>query len=475
MDKVTARIWPVVVLGAVLRLVGLARLDLWYDEIFTAWLANLPTGAMLAATAGDVHPPGWYLLTAVFVQFLGSSEWVIRLPAALFGVANVWLTWKVASAWGAGRRAAWLSALIMAVLPCQVYYSQEGRMYQALLCGVLLMALAVQRRSGLLFALGGLLAVWMQTLGAVHVAALALAGVVIWRARDLRWLVLALAAICIGWAPWLVALLGQVSHIGAGFWVPRVTLGSWLYSWVFLLWGPVLGPEAALLGIVAAFALVTMAAAWGIKRRAWGLLSWLFVPGACLLAASWLWRPVFLDRALIGVVPALAILVAWLVVKSPSARLVAAVALPVFVAGWIGLYFGTAKLPITDYTTLIREQWREGDLVFHGNLATYLCFAWYAPDLDQVVWPGAGDLSQNLTFDTQEAMGIRRSTVDLADVPGRIWIVWSDNPMTSSGERALIEGMIDAWGGQEIEVISDNELLHAGIWIMEGDQWLSSR
>jgi hypothetical protein len=49
-------------LAFALRLHRLGAESLWYDETVSVHLARLPVAAMLAHTAGDIHPPGYYLL-----------------------------------------------------------------------------------------------------------------------------------------------------------------------------------------------------------------------------------------------------------------------------------------------------------------------------------------------------------------------------------------------------------------------------
>ena len=45
-----------------LRLHQLGAESLWYDETVSVYLARQSIPAMLAHTAGDIHPPGYYLL-----------------------------------------------------------------------------------------------------------------------------------------------------------------------------------------------------------------------------------------------------------------------------------------------------------------------------------------------------------------------------------------------------------------------------
>jgi len=63
---------------------------LWYDEAFSAAVARLPVDRMIAATAGDVHPPGYYVALKAWMDAAPSTvpmEAVARLLS--FGLSLV--------------------------------------------------------------------------------------------------------------------------------------------------------------------------------------------------------------------------------------------------------------------------------------------------------------------------------------------------------------------------------------------------
>ena len=57
-----------ILLGFALRLHRLGAESLWYDETVSVHLARKPIAEMLAHTAGDIHPPGYYLLLHLWGQ-----------------------------------------------------------------------------------------------------------------------------------------------------------------------------------------------------------------------------------------------------------------------------------------------------------------------------------------------------------------------------------------------------------------------
>jgi 4-amino-4-deoxy-L-arabinose transferase-like glycosyltransferase len=125
--------WPLAaltLLAAALRLSTLGLQSFWYDEAFTPIHVLHPS---LAATMrGVLHtentPPLWYLLAWADSRVLGTGEVALRLPSALAGIATVPVAWMIGSEL-AGRRAAILTAALVAVNPLFVWYSQEARAY----------------------------------------------------------------------------------------------------------------------------------------------------------------------------------------------------------------------------------------------------------------------------------------------------------------------------------------------------------
>src|SRR5512136_2476482 len=52
----------IILAGAALRLYRLGADSLWYDETVSTFLAGSRLPDLLRHTAGDIHPPGYYVL-----------------------------------------------------------------------------------------------------------------------------------------------------------------------------------------------------------------------------------------------------------------------------------------------------------------------------------------------------------------------------------------------------------------------------
>ncbi|NJL94773.1 MAG: phospholipid carrier-dependent glycosyltransferase [Anaerolineae bacterium] len=124
---------PVLVIGlaAGWRLHELPRQSFWHDEGNTLRLVQRDVPDLLAAVRPDIHPPGYYLLLKGWTGLAGEHEFGLRTYSAFWGVLAVALTYALGARLYA-RAAGILAALLVAVNPLAVYYSQEARMYAQL-------------------------------------------------------------------------------------------------------------------------------------------------------------------------------------------------------------------------------------------------------------------------------------------------------------------------------------------------------
>ncbi len=207
------RWWPLAAIGLLAAVLRLATLDLqsfWYDEAFTPVHVLHPS--LFATLRSVVHsentPPLWYVLEWADSRLLGTGEVALRLPSALAGIVTVAVAWAIGAelegppapgpparggpAPGPRPRCVAIScALLVAVNPLFVWYSQEARAYALF---VLMAALAMlcflrverepTRGRTALFALSGALALLTHYFAVFLLIGMALW--LLWRARTRR-------------------------------------------------------------------------------------------------------------------------------------------------------------------------------------------------------------------------------------------------------------------------------------------------
>jgi hypothetical protein len=138
----TGLLLALILFGFGLRLLRLDFQPLWWDEGYSVWFATHPLGSMMALTAQDIHPPLYYALLHGWTLLLGARPVALRLFSVVVG------TLMIPAIYLAGRRmftmrTALLAALLAAISPLAVFYSQEVRMYglvALLSTGILLVA-----------------------------------------------------------------------------------------------------------------------------------------------------------------------------------------------------------------------------------------------------------------------------------------------------------------------------------------------
>lgn len=118
----------IVALAFVARAYGLNTQGLWYDEAFSVHLARRDLLSLLAGVSEDNHAPLHTVLLHFWIALAGWSETAVRFPSALAGTAVVAMTYAVGRRFF-GAPVGLSAALIMAVSPIEVWYSQEARMY----------------------------------------------------------------------------------------------------------------------------------------------------------------------------------------------------------------------------------------------------------------------------------------------------------------------------------------------------------
>src|SRR5258708_1522279 len=94
---------------------------LWLDEATSALTSKMILADFFGKfMTGDFNPPLYYLTLRVWAAFFGTSEIALRSLSVLFGIATIYLVYKLG-----GK----IAALLLATSGLHIYYSQETRMY----------------------------------------------------------------------------------------------------------------------------------------------------------------------------------------------------------------------------------------------------------------------------------------------------------------------------------------------------------
>lgn len=254
--------------------------NLWVDETYSLLLTTYPAGEIVARTALDAHPPGYYLALKAWLKAarLAGSEpgvlWARLLNVLLWGglAAAAWFGGRRL----VGRRAGALLAWVVAGGACAAWLARDLRGHGAasvFLFGayLALVALAAPPASGgaghageplarrrawmpwCAYAACAALALWTHLLSALVLAALSLAWITfVAISGRLDRSTLGLAALAnlasaLLFAPWLARIGGQIGYLERSDpqWMTPPTLEN--LGWVVSFWYPLgrLGDPAA--------------------------------------------------------------------------------------------------------------------------------------------------------------------------------------------------------------------------------------
>jgi len=301
-------------LAAALRLFQLGHQSFWVDEIMT-WRACRPdAGLSFWSQILESFQAPLYLAVMWPLVRVADSEFLCRLPSAIAGVATVPFLALVAQRLF-DTRTARLSALLLALSPFHIWYSQEARGYAFLILFSVAASLVFlmmadngpRRRTVVAYLLLMSCAVWSNMSALFLWAAHVLVLVAMVRPRDGRswflWLV-SLGGVILVVSPWLMKATGiwAVDRLVPGSETGIALRGETTFTPLALpftafvfFYGYSLGPSLrelhhpdrlallvqhwplmSIAGIVVAVALVV--GIYRLRGRQWSLVIWIVLP-----------------------------------------------------------------------------------------------------------------------------------------------------------------------------------------------------
>ena len=137
------------VIGGAIRAYDIGAKSLWYDEAVVYWISRTDLSSLVAANAQLNSAPPLYVLLVHFASRIGTSEGVIRSVSWLAGALAIPLIYFLGRRY-VSRRAAFASAMVVAVTPVYVEYSQQLREYSLafLLSALMLLAYGKFKEKG---------------------------------------------------------------------------------------------------------------------------------------------------------------------------------------------------------------------------------------------------------------------------------------------------------------------------------------
>jgi Dolichyl-phosphate-mannose-protein mannosyltransferase len=413
-------------LGFALRLYRLGAESLWYDETVSVALAQKSLPDLIRHTAGDIHPPGYYLLLHFWQALTHPTpafglEFLYAWPSLVCGLLVMALLFPLGRALST-QRLALVALWLAAINPYHIWYSQEVRMYTVgALLGLLCFWAMVQWRHSLIlttrnknhwligYVLAGALGLYtlyyfLFTLIALNFIALAL-----WlqarsrrvsTVRPLAYWIGAQVAVALLWSPWLPIFWRQATEPPVPPWRIPWESGARLLAAVgesasALISGQSTPMAAAWYWLLLLIVVLVVAYFHYTKynylsftqRNAYFiLLSYLLIPIVALYAITAVVTPIYHVRYLFIYAPPLLLLIgAALLYGIERQRFLGGVVAVLFVAlnGWSLFNFWVAPTFQTDdhraAVAHLATHWRPGDAILVNAGWVYTALTTYWP------------------------------------------------------------------------------------------------
>jgi mannosyltransferase len=368
----------ILILAVALRLWGLGSESLWLDEALTWQKLSFSPLDFVTHFAHETQTILYYGIEKVWSRVVGTSEWALRFPSVIYGLAAVLGTFLLTRALFSAITGLY-AALLMAVNPFAIFYSQETRPYELFLAAAVFSCYYVlrvlrdgTRRSHFGYVVSTTIALYSHPLApllwGVHASALLLRDVRElngWNAARRLGKVMALSALL--FLPQVVLISGMIvaktKGVSPASWIPVPPL----YAFRVTLQQYFMHP---LLALVVVLMIAGVGLAHLIQRRR--LPSALWIPAAlvifCMLAPwliSHVITPVYVDRYTIPALAGFVIALAWAL--SEMGRWLRAVALALLMGltalALYGYYTGLDKDPWRQTAEDVRALVKPGDLI----------------------------------------------------------------------------------------------------------------
>lgn len=357
----------IILLALLLRVYALGAESMWLDEILSVNTAKRSIISIIEKESSGqaVHPPFYYIILHFWMKLFGDSDFSVRFPSVIFGVASIYVIFRVGKLIY-NEKVGVISAFLLSISLFHIRYSQEARFYTLLTFLILLsnfyfIKLLKEnniKNAGIYIILTTAMA-YTHVFGLFYIIFQNIYYFLVHRKNMKFWIAIQ-GSVLLLFAPWIPVLVKQTTQVGLdSWWIPRPTYltifntfkffaGSEINLYVFLILG--------IAGIIFTYK-------QELNDRIF-LLLWLFIPIVTSLSIS-LYRPIYAERYVIGSLPAIMLLISKGIFNLRKS-LVILTSILLLIA--ITIY---AIYPLEEYYTVPdKHQWREVASYIENNKGT---------------------------------------------------------------------------------------------------------
>lgn len=446
--------------GVILRILGSTSSALWFDEVLSISITRRPLLEMIFVDQININPPGWEILQWFVTRLLGRNEISSRFFAILAGIISLWVANRLMQELRFSYRQRAIGMVALAVLPYLLWMSQDGKVYALFSLLYILGLLWVLQGHWLGFtAILGLLP-WCHNTGLIYDASLCLLALIChfksWRKVLFSGVI---AGIC--WLPWASIFFAQT---GNGVpWIKPLDIQEFFSAFSIIVFGFTLkNVFLAFLVVVLSVLTITWLICSPLTRwikfqmrqdikghRIWKkIFSWfcdlfnqtdsikpdffLFcafvLPLFFFVLIAIIIQNVFFYRTASSLLIPLAL---WTIYKLTPERinwihksfLVAWASVILFcLAFWSPAGKGGNLFEVIQW---FKEEWQQGDILYHMNGISGLVFWYYLPNFPQYMSEGEYLFSKDIEI---SMANVPRTPLEKTHFQ-RAWVIWDTSSL----------------------------------------------
>jgi uncharacterized protein (DUF2141 family) len=396
-------IWLVIfITGTVLLFIGITNNNIWYDEAFTGCLVRHSFVDIIKISAGDNHPPLYFLITKIITLILGNSAFSLR-TASLLGVLALAALGLGPVKRIMGKKAGLLFTFIVFITPAFVSQALNARMYTwaaffTTACALYAYVAVTENKRKDWIILGVVTILGLYT----HIylmleCFLVYAAVFVWllindRKKLITFFITA-ASVVVLFLPWIMVVINQASEVAREYWISPPTSPWILWGTLFIPFQNEFGSTVNHIFINIALLISTVLAVMGIinalkQRKTAGKLIFLSgIVALCTFAGAFmlsvLIRPILVPRYLTSIIGLYVIIWVYgiLLLRQDVLKIAAAaLVLFIFIPQIIDIKTVQRNGPIAEIQAYLQDKVKPDDVFLHSDEHQFGIFSYYYPE-----------------------------------------------------------------------------------------------
>jgi len=463
----------IIFLGGFLRIYDLGAESIWLDEAESIIQADQSLSTVIE-TAIDTHnsPPLYFVILHFQMLLFGSGETAVRFPSAIFGILSLFFIYKIGCQLF-NKKIGLISSFLLAISTFHIFYSQEARPYSLFLLMTLLsfyffiQILKINNKWYYLgYAIANILLCYSHLFGLFVIMSQVIYFALFWKKykqQRLKFAGVQIASV-LAFIPLVILVMPRLSEIiegggGSIGWIPEPSFMSIIRTFTDFAGNDYLILMVFfILCLIGLISIRMLNGKWTFHFDSSGelilILLWLSFPIIIPFILSMILSPMYVNRYLIGALPAFLILIAKGTGSFPN------VIVTYIIVALIALL---ALISLTVYyTEPMKEQWREtvdfieyraqtnDSFIFCAYYTQNPFDYYYEGDLEKYgIAPGETD-TQKIDATVDNAIAEKE----------RLWLV-----LSYTGGAITEEHLLNRFGSES--VIAENEFTGVKVYLFD--------